>query len=405
MNASKILMVVLVAAFCASAAAPVFAAEEIDRGVFKWLYSKETEQIYKKPIPLAEVTKNPRPYFNLPVTLTVRFHRIERGLYVPEFTPFNPENYLNFSVWDSTAELWNEEAIRADYPLMFVEKDSQAAQDLVRLKKFDIVEIYGAIESLFEGKPWFEVRNIWLRRKSELTSTLFSHIRLAEDMFAKGQYDLTVGELDRILGYELSGDLSGMLYKRKGESLLALEKHAEAVTAFDHAVSYRGEDADVYRGLGLALTGIGDYERALWALEKSLVFKAKQANVYAMKGYARGKLTDERVRVLSVDKDYLKEVDPESIRRRDKKIRAEYDPGKIEVTRRIRSKITERIYYEVVEQYELALLDCRKALFIDPTNARAGEALRNIEDRLAAFKDQYGPKETPAEEMPAPEDE
>jgi cellulose biosynthesis protein BcsQ len=108
-------------------------------------------------------------------------------------------------------------------------------------------------------------------------------------------------------------------------------------------------------------------------------------------------LTDAHVQELSADKDYLEEVKPEDLRRRDKKVRDEYDPGKLEVTRKIRSRMTERLYKEILDKYEMALLDCRKALFIDPVNALAMQTQRNIERKMAEFKAKYETQEEPAD--------
>ncbi|MHC5035877.1 MAG: tetratricopeptide repeat protein [Planctomycetota bacterium] len=396
MNTSRLLILILPLIAVGILAHPAFGVtDEIDRGVFKWLYSKDTEQIYKKPLSMKTLQGNPRAYYNIPVTLRVRFHRVETGLFVPEFTPFSIEEHLNFSAWDADAALWEENEIKSDFPLLFVKKDSGAAQDLIRLKKFDVVEVFGAVVSLFENQPWFEVERIWLAKKSELTNTLFSHIRLAEDMYAKGMFELTVGELDRILRYDLSGDLAGMLFKRKGESLLALKKYPEAIRAYSRSNRTRRSDADVYRGWGTALMHVGDYEMALVALEKSLVYKAKQANIYAKMGYCRGKLADIRVAELSVDKDYIKEFKPEHIRRRDKQVRTEYDPGRMVVTEKIRERITETEFLEIIAEFELAILDCRKALFIDASNTAALDWKEAMEKRLGEFKKKYTAPEKP----------
>jgi len=387
MKAFKVTAYVLVGGILVTMAASAWAAtDEIDRGGFKLLYSKDTKLIHRKPISLAELQGNPRAYLNLPIKLRVRFHRVEKGLFVPEFTPFTPEYHINFSAWDANSQLWDEETMKVDYPLLFVEKDEMTAQDLIRLNKFDIIEIYGEVVSLFKNKPWFQVTRIWLEKKSPLTNTLFSHIRLAEDMFEKGLFDLCVGELDRILNYELSSDLAAMLNKRKGQSLLNQSKYTEAERAFAQSREHRSEDAAVYRGWAISLMHMGEYARALDLFESSLIYKAKQASVYASMGYCRAKVADLEIQGLSADKDYLKKVRPEDIRRRDKKIRTEYDPGKVEVTQKIRERLTAESYEGIIHTFDLAVLDCRKALFIEPTHADALEWQASIEKRLAAFK-------------------
>jgi tetratricopeptide (TPR) repeat protein len=214
-------------------------------------------------------------------------------------------------------------------------------------------------------------------------------------MFHKGMFELAVGELDRILLYELSPELAGMLFKRKGESLLSLKKYAESAVSFASARSNRPDDPEVYKGWGTALMKEGMYENALWALEKSLVFQAKQAAVYARMGYCRGKLADRKIKKLGGRKEEaIGKTKPEDQRRRDKQTRSEFRPFLQEVTAKIRDRITESEFLNIVEQFDLAILDCRKALFIDPANVDATRWKNAMEKRLGEFKERYkAPKE------------
>lgn len=405
MKVAKVAGMVWIALLVCGWAASVDAAtDEIDRGAFKMLYSRDTQVVHRKAVALKALAENPRAYLNLPIKVRVRFHRVEKGLFVPEFTPFGPESHISFSAWDAGSPLWSETVMKEDFPFMFVEKDTGAAQDLVRLRQFDIVEIFGEVVSLFEDKPWFEVTRIWLEKKSPLTTTLFSHIRLAEDMYEKGMYDLCVGELDRILGYELSADLAAMLYKRKGESLLIQNKYPEAAEAFAQSAYYSPEDAEVFKGWGTALMQQGEYAWAFQNLENSLVYHAKQAPVYARMGYCRAKMADALIKQLSVDEDAIQALKPEDIRRRDKQVRDEYDPGRLGVTAKIRERITEEAFLDIIKTYDLAILDCRKALFIDPTLTSALDWQQSIEKRLAAFKDKYKKPEEPVKPAEKPAD-
>ncbi|MCU0722766.1 MAG: tetratricopeptide repeat protein, partial [Planctomycetes bacterium] len=323
------------------------AEDELDRGIFKALYSPETKRAEMQPISLKEMQRVPSAFMNVYARMTVRFNRVESGsIFVPEFTLFDPEDYLNFSVWDVSADLWLENEMKRDCPFLFVDKDTEAAQHLLRLGRFDIIEVYGVVKSLFENKPWFEVLRIELKEKSDLTSTLFAHIRLVEDMFEKGVYDLAIAEIDRIFNYEISDEVKGMLYKRRGESLLHLHKYAEAEATFVEAEAIRPQDGQICKGWAEALMGSGNYESAISQFERSLVFEARQADVYAKKGYCRAKIAD----AMLLDREvYEAPKDPKA--KAGLEASPKYAPGMI------KEKISDSRIEAILAHYEESLLD------------------------------------------------
>lgn len=378
MKATKLFLLALIAGswLCASA---VGVEDEIDRGIFKSLYSPETRRAEMQPISLKEMQRVPSAFLNVYVRVTVRFNRIESGdIFVPEFTLFDPEDYLNFSVWDVAADLWLEKEMKADCPFLFVGKETEAAQHLLRLGRFDIIEIFGQVKSLFESKPWFEVIRIELKKKSDLTSTLFAHLRLVEDMYEKGVYDLAIAEIDRIFTYEISDDVRGMLYKRRGESLLRLHKYAEAEATFVEATAIRPQDGQVCKGWAEALLGAGQYESAISQFERSLVFEARQADVYAKKGYCRAKIADEML----IDREVYETP-------KDPKAKAGFEPSPKYASGPVKEKLSESRYEDIMAIYEEALLDCRKALFIDPAHALAAELKAGIEVRTQKLRESF----------------
>jgi tetratricopeptide (TPR) repeat protein len=353
--------------------------DELDRGIFKALYSPETKRAEMQPVSLKEMQRVPSAFLNVYTRMTVRFNRVESGeIFVPEFTLFDPEDYLNFSVWDVSADLWLEKEMKSDCPFLFVNKETEAAQHLLRLGRFDIIEVFGEVKSLFEGKPWFEVIRIELKKKSDLTSTLFAHIRLVEDMFDKGVYDLAIAEIDRIFNYEISDEVKGMLFKRRGESLLRIHKYAEAEATFTEASAIRPQDAQICKGWAEAQMGAGSYEAALLQFERSLVFEARQADVYAKKGYCRAKIADEML----VNREVYEAP-------KDVKAKAGFEPSPRYAAGPIKEKISDSRVEAILAVYEEALLDCRKALFIDSAHVQAAEWKAGIETRLQKLRETY----------------
>lgn len=400
---SKALVSALALAVLAGALASPAAAmeDELDHGIFKYLYTKETRRMYYDPIPLKKIIDSPQRYQNSYVTLKCRFHRLEEDLAIPEFTLFNPANDLAFSVWDISAKLWNREEMTDDYPLFFVDRGSDFAQKLLRAKRFDVILIYGKVEAIFDGLPWFTVNEIKFLEKNQLNLTLFTHIELAEDMSRRGENDLAVEELQRALQYDLNSELEAMLYKRLGQNFMAIGKYEEAFAALEASWAAKKGDAEVYGLWGEAAMAQGKYREAIQFFNLSLRYLGKQADVYAKTGYCYAKVADGLINEVRAGVSVRKEKPREDVRRREKKIRGEYAPPDQGQFARKRRALTIGIRDEILALYDQAMRECRKALFIDPNMPDDQSHIQDVRSKKAQFlawiEKEFGAESKPAE--------
>ncbi len=369
-----------------SMAGPSLAIEdEIDKGIFKHIYVPDTRRMNYEPVPLKNIIDNPKHYFNSYVTLKCRFHRLEEDLTVPEFTPFNSSVHLAFSVWDITANLWDRAEMTSDYPMFFVDRTTDESQKLLRAKRFDVILIYARVETLFDGMPWFQVTDIKFLEKNQLNITLFTHIKLAEDMAAKGQHDLAVEELRRTLQYDANNELRAILYKRLGKSYMEIGKYSEASDALESSYSAKSGDYEVYTLWGDASMNLGKYSQAVNFYNLSLKYLGKQADVYAKIGYCYAKLADEKINSIRSGSTVRKEKKPEEVRRRDKQTRLEFTPAKTGQYAVERKHLTMAAKDEIIGLYEQGIRECRKALFIDPNLPDDVNHLNDITSKKTQF--------------------
>jgi len=373
--------------------------DELDHGIFKYLYTKETRSMFYDPLPLKKVLDNPRRFLNSYITLKCRFHRLEEDLAIPEFTMFNPANHLAFSVWDISANLWNREQMTADYPLFFVERESDDAQKLIRAKRFDVVLLYARVENLFDDMPWFVVTQIKFLDRSQLNLTLFTHIELAENMAKKGQHDLAVEEIRRALTYPANSELKAMLNKRLGRSYMAIGKFEEAYAALEISYSSKKGDHEVYTLWGEAAMAQGKYRQAINYFNLSLKYLGKQADIYGKIGYCYAKVADGKIAKVRSGVTVRKEKKRGDVRRREKKVRHGYSPPEEGQFAKNRRQLTTGMRTEILALYDQALRECRKALFINPNLAADTSHFSDVKSKKAQFlawiEKEFGPDATP----------
>ena len=117
------------------------------------------EVVSYKRLTYDELAGNAKSFQHVDVSVIGIFHKSE-NLWQPFFTPFIPEDYLAFSLWAPTTELWTLDGRKADLPTFFVPKDSRHVKTLLGLNEYDIVEIKGRVQSFFRDLPWTEVHSI-----------------------------------------------------------------------------------------------------------------------------------------------------------------------------------------------------------------------------------------------------
>ncbi len=369
--------------------------DELDHGIFKLIYSPEARREIADPIPLKRVLNNPSNYLNVYVRVWCRFHR-EESLETPEYTPFNREKYMNFSVWDADSRLWVEEERMNDLPFLFAPKDDKLVYEVARLQKYDTILVYGLVRTVFLGKPWIEVIRVTRSGKSTLNDAVLTHISVAEHLAGKQMYRHAVDELDRALGYTTTDDLTGELWKWKGRWLLAGQMTTEAVWSLEQARGYRTGDAEVYLWLAEAQlktamsSGVSRYYwEALSAARKSLWHQGRQSRAYAIIGAAWREITLSQMESLGIVvavKREKKEADTSRIRPRDRSratiagVRTEAEALQV-----ARQAITEATKSELRSGLLTAEREGQKAVTLDQTDMDAARWLEETKKALADF--------------------
>ena len=361
--------------------------DELDRGIFKVLYSREVGRSVSTPIPFARILANPLNYLNTYVRTWVRFHR-EESLETPEYTPFNREKYMNFSVWDADAKLWEEAVRLADMPFCFVEKDDRLTYEVAQLQKYDLLLVYGKVHTVFLGRPWIEVIRIERASKATLTDAVLTHISVGEAFQKDGMVRHAIDEYDRVLQYNIMDDLAGEMWKRKGRNYLDESVHdtEKAIYSLDKARNYRPADPEVHLWYADALARATKFHEALRAARESLRLKGRQARAYALIGLCWREVVITQMENLGI-RVTEKAIDErrkrmESVRPRDRlRVGVSLAAERVETHYAIGDKTKNDLRADL----ETALREGQKAVQLDPEDAEAGKWLEATKSVLADF--------------------
>jgi len=375
------------AALALASSAPTARAgeDEIDRGIFKKIYSKQAARYYREPISLSAIRANPENYLNVYFRAWVRFHR-EENLETPEYTPFSREKFMNFSLWSADAKLWMESERMNDLPFCFAEKDDRIVYEIAQLHEYDMLLVYGRVRAVFLNEPWVEIIDVERSSKSTLNTAVLTHISVAEAMATDGLELEAIDEYTRALSYDLTDDVAAELWKRKGLIYLSNDRYAESIYALKKSVGLWPDSADTHLALAEASARAERYSDGLRAAQHALRMQGRQARAYALIGLCWRELTLKRLESLGIN---VSEKLGEALRRRRENIRPRDRfrglgrQGTDEV--QVSYLISEETKRKLREDLEQAVREGRKAIYLDPTDPDAGQWLAGSKKALEEF--------------------
>jgi len=133
-----------------------------------------------KSVSLKRLIDKPSTFKNTDIKFKAYFHKVD-DLWSPFYSPFDPDNYISFSVWPEEARLWVKNEVVKDFPFLYIKNDSDYLQTVLATNKYAMVRLKGTVRSAFNGYPWIEVRHFEvLRTRAFNPDTLQTLIRARE---------------------------------------------------------------------------------------------------------------------------------------------------------------------------------------------------------------------------------
>jgi tetratricopeptide (TPR) repeat protein len=209
----------------------------------------------ERPIGLQEIRRNPEGFRNLRVAFVGQFHGLER-MYVPFFTFFTPEEYVNISAWADEQNLFDPQDYGDDFAYLFISKDNTAIQELVRLRRYERFRAEGIVRNIFKGIPWIEIKKVEVEEGRWTDERL---TRMVRGLHAERQGDWRTAytEYSMLDLKELPPRGVAEAWKRMGIVQRRMGQNQKAIECLREALELRPGDAEASQELNQALVAIG----------------------------------------------------------------------------------------------------------------------------------------------------
>lgn len=193
-----------------------------------------------KSVSLKQLKETPTGFKSTNVKFKAYFHRLD-DLWSPFYSPFDPDNYVSFSIWPVSNRLWVEDEVVKDFPFVYIDNENGDLETLLQANRYDVLQLKGTVKSAFDGYPWIAVRHIEVvKKKSFDEEHLRSLIRARQaennDMPSKAtkfyEQGLQYRNLYRTARAQVNRHLAinyyrSLEYKQAMDAVKAYRKHAD----------------------------------------------------------------------------------------------------------------------------------------------------------------------------------
>ncbi|MBA3685184.1 MAG: tetratricopeptide repeat protein [Planctomycetes bacterium] len=255
-------------------------------------------------VELDNVVMAPESHLNVRVRFQCVF--IEYAdLYDPIHTEYTPERYLNLAVWDDDADLSNPEVRAKPFVTLFIEKSRAGTGVFDTLKKYQLIEVTGAVTSVARGMPWITAHDIKvLGEAGTFDDRAIYHLEQANLLAKDGAYDLADAQYASALSKELPSAARVHVLEVRARNLMAAARFDDAAKALREALAIvaKTDNADgekrvsskdqaqlhylLAKALCESTTHAPDYETAATHARKAVALDPANGDAYAVLGIA-----------------------------------------------------------------------------------------------------------------------
>lgn len=273
--------------------------------------SRQTQRAIKqaKQLTLNELVRNPAGYLGQVVTFDCFF--AETGdVYRPFHTPFVRQHFINFSVWQLDAQLWEPKEREKAFFLCFVDrKNGETVQAVQNLKVFDPLRVVARVETVSDEKPWLTVLHAERVDMPTYSEKGLKYIDLGMQRLQVPDFEMASKLFEVALAEYLPLEARKLVYRHIGLAYYELGQYASAETALHNAEKLITTlDPLLYLRLGQSKLHIGEatcdearLKDAVAFLDRAVKEEPKLAEGYADLGLAHGLLENYRDAVYYTD--------------------------------------------------------------------------------------------------------
>lgn len=200
-------------------------------------------------VTLHDLRANPTSFKTAQVRFHAYYHKIE-SIFSPFYTPFLPEQYIAFSIWEDDKKLWLKKDRMADFPFCFMRKDNKYITELTTTAKYTPIEVICTVKNDFNNTPWLEVDTAHATGATALTDKSLHHLVAGYEYLNGGQPALAEHEFWESLKYKLPDDAHLTVLLELGKIAFEAKRWKESEEYAHEALEMDSNNqtaADLYR--------------------------------------------------------------------------------------------------------------------------------------------------------------
>lgn len=257
-------------------------------------------------VALETIRGNPRAFIGKRVSFDGFFAGLGR-IYQPFQTPFVPDQFVNFYVWEPEMRLWDNRERKNAFLFCYVPRDlDKQASYIMSREMYDAVRIYGRVLVVYVGQPWFEVEDIEPSDARNYTDLALKHILVGIKSLKNEDFPMAQQSFNEALRGRLPRTAQVFVQRELGRAYYELDMHTQAYKALMEAGAM---DAWLALRSGQSRSRAADTERnakrkkamlneALVLLRKARQLEPANPESHAEIGWVRAKLGEPREGIL-----------------------------------------------------------------------------------------------------------
>lgn len=206
------------------------------------------ENLPVQDVELQAVLDVPQAYLNQRVRFLATFIELTE-IYDPTHSPFTPERYLNFAMWDDEARLFDP-AIRAK-PVVtcYFDKKTAGKSKIASFRKFDLVEVIADVPLTSRNTPWFNVYSIRaLEGAHSYSDASIYQIEQANALAKDGVHDLADARYATAIGTDLPSHAIITINELRARNQMAAGWFSEAAKSLSAAIAVQDDKRRTDKG-------------------------------------------------------------------------------------------------------------------------------------------------------------
>jgi hypothetical protein len=182
-------------------------------------------------VKLRDLVSQPEKWHKKVVTFACVYHGSDT-VFQAVFTPFNPDQHLNFTAWYDGAPIWELKSFVDDeFPFLYLGRAHPQRDDLLRLAPYTRIEVTGRVVEVYRRRPFVEIQGFRVT-PATVGRAVVEWMKDGDAFASSGDYIRASAYYQRVLD-EVTLDETTRLRVRQrlGEALRAAGKDLDAAKA------------------------------------------------------------------------------------------------------------------------------------------------------------------------------